>query len=179
MTAARKRKPQVEAIDYGTKERRAKGDVIVNDTPSRTERRGAVVCPPLDRLRNSGRIDDALHRAGEKYLEHRYNAGQSGVARTANLQGVGGGGDCNYGMAATEWQAHHLQEFRKAVQALGKWNSVAFEMFIIDECSLETVGRFMGERDKKVQIATARTMVEAKLARLADLWGLTGAAKSA
>lgn len=157
--------------DLGTKERRAKGDVRITDALARSERK-AQARSPLDRLKDSGKIDDALHQAGQKYAEHVHYAGLAGVARTADLLATGGGSGCTYGMAATEFQAHHRKEYRKAVQALGKWRASQFQAFVCGDCSLEKVGNLMGETNKHQAIAAAREMIIGKLHLLVDLWGM-------
>ena len=56
MTAARKRKPQAEAVDFGTRERRLKGDIRITDAPAKADRRARAESS-VERIANQKGVD--------------------------------------------------------------------------------------------------------------------------
>lgn len=152
-----------------TRERRRKGDVGKNNKPSDAEAIYSV-STPLDRLYEAGHIDEPQHTAGQRFARHVHHAGLSGAPRTADLNAVSGGAENTYGMASSEAQAHHRQEYRRAMECIGKWRSAAFLAFVVDGDALEKVGRQMGETNKAQAVAAAREMVKDRLTRLAEMW---------
>lgn len=155
--------------DGPTKERRSKGDVGHNDLPRSV--RIYSVATPLDRLLRTGGIEKAHHQAGKRYAEHCHHAGLTGTPKSADLNAVGGGSDCTYGMAANEFQANHRLEYRNACRIIGKWRSAAFEDIVVHDTPLEDTGYTMGQTNKKQAIAAAREMLLGKLEALAVHWG--------
>ena len=165
--------PATEPAMAPTAERiaQAGGGVVHGDDP-RAGQRLYSVRSTVDRMLDKGAIDAAMHQAAQRYAGHWYAAGVAGVPPTVDLNRTSGGGVNTYGMAASEVQAYHREQYRQAVQTVGKWRYVAFEAVVCHGETLESVGRGMGEQNTAQAIAAAREMVKGKLHALACMWGL-------
>lgn len=94
----------------------------------------------LDR-RNPER-NQALADAGEEYRRHWYLSGLSPIAAMDPTRPPVRGESMPPGfMPATERQAYHRQQYRRGEEALGMFFSVVVNAVVLEERSLEDVGK--------------------------------------
>ena len=75
-------------------------------------------------------------------------------------------------MARSEKQAHHRDQYRKAVEALGYRSRATIENVVCAEQSLVAAGLALGWDSKPQAIAAATEMLRDAGYRLARLWGI-------
>lgn len=127
---------------------------------------------PLDRMLSRGAIDPAPYRALMKYKHHWYHAGLSGSLSSVDANRVFASDATNFsGMARTERQAEHRQQYRKAVQKIGVIASNVVERVVCYEMPMAAGV----ETARNAPQATSESAMALKIAGdlLADYWGIT------
>ena len=120
--------------------RRAAGHYTRGDTGKITMRDS-----PLDRALARNVITPAQYAAGQKYRHHWYHAGLCDPLASLDLDRIFAGDLGSFsGMARTENQVFHRQQYREAVAAIGKIGSHVLESAVCREISLEQVGYSLG-----------------------------------
>jgi hypothetical protein len=155
-------------------------------TPERLRRAGADVerghsgqitmrDSPLERAFARNAITAEQYSAGQKYRHHWYHAGLAGYLESVDLNRVLAIDLGAYtGMAKTENQVFHRQQYREAVQAAGKIGSHVLEWAVCREIPLEQVGVALGWSSRAQARAAAHERMKAALDALCRLWGIAG-----
>ena len=130
----------------------------------------------LAKLHRRGRITDLQYVAGDQYRSIWMRSGLN--SRVSSAYGAGtGGGECTYGMAATEVVAHNRKLLRAAQAAigdrLGKSNGHEwFDMVAVYDCSRIDVGYRVCDgvrlNGKVVSRSTASTTGKAVIGKCLD-----------
>jgi hypothetical protein len=128
---------------------------------------------PLDRLFGRNAITGAEFAALQKYRHHWYHAGLDASMGSVDLNRIFSSDPGSMsGMAKTEAQAHHRQQWRTARENLGKRVAVVVDAVVCQERLLDAVGFEMGWRSRPQAIAAATEMIRDAGYRLARLWGI-------
>lgn len=165
--AKRKQRP-MNILVPPTPERVAKADGFIHaskDGPF------TVRDAPLERLHASKRLTDAQYNAGTKFRLHFHHSGMEARFAVQNFMGVGGGAGWD-AMPASEHQAHHRDQYRRAVQLLGMKASMVVEDTCCRGLDLVVVGRKLGWSNDPQARAAATTALEYALDKLAREWGM-------
>lgn len=126
---------------------------------------------PLERLHGSKRLTDTQYNAATKFRHHWHNAGLAERFAVQNFMGVGGGEGWDM-MPASEYQAHHRDQYRKAVQSLGLKMSMVVEDVVCREIDLFTVGQKLHWNNEVQARAAVTEILRIALDKLADEWGM-------
>ena len=129
---------------------------------------------PLERAHLRKAVSQAQYDAGVKYRLHWHHAGLAGNMGSADMNRVFGG-ETWCGMPKSEFEAHHRQQYRRAVQTLGKSTAKLLDDLVCHETSIETVGYSLGWGSKPQAIAAAMERLRMGLDQLCTLWGMTRA----
>ncbi len=170
MASKRKRRPPPIEIGAPTTERlrHAHGHVERGDMGTFTLRDA-----PLERLLARGGLSPDQYRAAEKYRVHWYRAGLAGSLQSVDANRVFATDVSNFsGMAKTEAQAFHRQQYRTAVQEVGVIAAAILETIICYEKPLADVGVNLGWRSKPKGIDAAEMLMRDALDRLCRHWGI-------
>lgn len=128
---------------------------------------------PLGRMFARASITGAEYAALQKYHHHWYHAGLEMGMGSMDLNRVFASDPGSMsGMAKTEGQAHHRQQWRAARAALGHRVGVVVDNVVCAGHTLETAGFSIGWRSKPQAIAAATEMMREAGYRLAALWGI-------
>lgn len=127
---------------------------------------------PLERLHGSKRLTDAQYNAATKFRHHWHNAGLAERFAVQNFMGVGGGPGWDM-MPASEYQAHHRDQYRKAVQQLGLKLSMVVEDVVCREMDLFSVGKKLQWLNEVQARAAVTELLRLALDKLAEEWGLS------
>ena len=127
---------------------------------------------PLERLHGSKRLTDAQYNAATKFRHHWHNAGLAERFAVQNFMGVGGGSGWDM-MPASEYQAHHRDQYRKAVQQLGLKLSMVVEDVVCREMDLFSVGKKLNWLNEVQARAAVTELLRLALDKLAEEWGLS------
>lgn len=128
---------------------------------------------PLERLHARRIISDRQYSAACKYRLHWHRAGLDPAPQSVDLNRIFARDEGAFsGMARTESQAFHRQQYRDAVRAIGIIGAAVMDRVACYEFSLEDTGYKMGWKSKPKSIdATKRVLVKA-LDKLCGLWGV-------
>lgn len=126
---------------------------------------------PLERLHGAKRLTDAQYNAATKFRHHWHNAGLAERYAVQNFMGVGGGTGWDM-MPASEFQAHHRDQYRKAVQTLGLKLSMVVEDIVCREIDLFSVGKKLNWMNEVQARAAVTELLRLALDKLADEWGM-------
>lgn len=128
---------------------------------------------PLERMLMRGVITPQQYRAGEKYRLHWYRAGLSSPLQTIDLNRIFSNDDAGFsGMAKTEAQAFHRQQFRIAVGVVGAISAALLDAVICAEKNLDEAGTKLGWNAKPQAIAAATERTKYALDQLCSHWGI-------
>lgn len=166
-------KPDPRVVDERgpTRERLrlAAGDIFVNDKGERHFRD-----TPIERAVTKKIINAPQYTAAQKYYNHWYRAGLSESIGSADLNRIFSADPSNMvGMAKTEAQAFHRQQYRKAVQILGIRQSGVFERVVCHGETFRSVGHSLGWNDGREANAVVIQMVRDAANDLCKDWGIT------
>jgi hypothetical protein len=192
-TALKRKKSEAVYQDVGPtpqRLRRAQGDYSVGDD-KQGGKTWTMQDSPLDRLKKQAKIPSLRYEALNKFRVHWYHAGLSGSVSSMDLNRVFASDLSSLsGMAKTEAQAFHRQQYRNAKQHLTKLrspdNAMTHEQFshkcgiVVDNvlCSehpLEFAGYAVGASTSRYRAReAAKDYLAAAADALIDLWGLAG-----
>lgn len=128
---------------------------------------------PLERALGRGAITREQYNAGRKYHHHWYHAGCGEALQSLDVNRVFATDLASFsGMAKTEAQVFHRQQYRAAVQAAGKVGSSVLDKAVCHEMTLEQVGYTLGWGAKPAAIVAATERLKAALDDLCRHWGI-------
>ena len=128
---------------------------------------------PLDRMYSRHAIDPVEYQALQKLKLHWHCSGMPGAIRSADLNRVFAADlSAMSHMAASEAQAHHRQQWRKAEAALSPRARIVVERVVCREQTLEFAGYALGAQSKPQATAAASELLRDAGYRLATLWGM-------
>ena len=128
---------------------------------------------PLERALSRGVITSGQYNAGIKYRHHWFRAGLSDPIGSIDLNRVFASDLGGFsGMAKTENQVFHRQQYREAVEHVGKTGAFVLDWAVCRDQSLEVVGYTLGWESKPQAMAAACERMVTALERLCDLWGI-------
>jgi hypothetical protein len=137
---------------------------------------------PLDRLysrltRKAGRWDEELLRqeynALQKYKIHWTAAGLEYSLGSADLGRIFASDSASMsGMAKTERQAHHRQQWRAARELLGHKPGIVVDNIVCAETSIEVAGWSIGFNSRTQARDSAEKVLRESARKLAKLWGI-------
>lgn len=158
-------------------------------TPERVARAGGALTrgdtgaiqfkqAPLDLLHSRGRLTDAAFDAGERYREHWYASGLSGLA-SSGFEPVIRGESCTPWLIPTSERASFFRdEWRQAHKALRNASAMVASIVgsvVLDEAPLLDAGRaYTGKMERSAAITAASNAVREGLDLLAKHYGLDG-----
>jgi hypothetical protein len=128
---------------------------------------------PLERMFARQAIGGTEYAALQKYRHHWYHAGLEAGLGSVDLNRIFSSDPGSMsGMAASERQAHHRQQWRQARDKLGSRTGGLVDSIVCAEDTIEAAGYRMGWRNKPQAIAAATEMLRDAGYRLAKLWGI-------
>lgn len=173
---ALKRKPQVvfQPIGGPTDERKRHADGYFEiGGDNQVGRKYTMQDSPLDRMWARNAIDPKEYSALRKYAHHWYHGGLLASVGSVDLNRIFASDPGSMsGMAKSEGQAHHRQQYREARALLGHRPSIVVDNVICAEHSLEIAGFSIGWTNKPQAIAAATEMLRDAGYRLAKHWGI-------
>ncbi len=148
------------AHEWGTDERERRTILTMRDSP-------------LERAHARRVLTDRQYAAGVKYRNHWYRAGLSAPLNSLDPNRIFASDSSNFGgMAKTEAQAFHRQQYRKALEAVGLIGSGVVEHIACHEISIEEAGYLLGWGSRPQAYAAAVERLRISLDQLAKLWGI-------
>jgi len=140
------------------------------------ERTGKVIRvldSPLDRMRSRGAIDPVEYQALQRFKHHWHHGGLAPAVGSVDLNRVFASDPLSHsGMARSERQAHHRDQWRKACAILGHRSRITVENVVCAEQTLAIAGLALGWDSKPQAIAAASEILRDAGYRLAKLWGI-------
>lgn len=128
---------------------------------------------PLERMRARDAIDPKEYSALRKYAHHWYHGGLLASVGSVDLNRIFASDPGSMsGMAKSEGQAHHRQQYREARALLGHRPSIVVDNVICAEHSLEVAGFAIGWTNRPQAVAAATEMLRDAGYRLAKHWGI-------
>jgi hypothetical protein len=128
---------------------------------------------PLARMFARRAISGVEYAALQKYHHHWYHAGLEMGVGSVDLNRIFSSDPGSLsGMAKTEAQAHHRNQWRDARALLGHRVGIVVDSVACAGNSLEVAGFGVGWRSKPQAIAAATEMLRDGGYRLARLWGI-------
>jgi hypothetical protein len=174
--ATLKRKPQVayQSIQGPTEERkRHAGGFFELAGEDRASQKYTMQDSPLDRMRARDAIDPKEYAALRKYAHHWYHGGLQGSVSSMDLNRVFASDPLSMsGMAKSEGQAHHRQQYRDARKLLGHRPGIVVDNVVCAEWSLEIAGHSIGYGSPYRARQAATEILRDAGYRLAKLWGI-------
>ena len=157
-----------------TPERLAKaGEDAIRTVGADGERVVVMRDAPLDRMYSRHAIDPVEYQALQKLKLHWHCSGMPGAMRSADLNRVFAADLAAMShMAASEAQAHHRQQWRKAEAALTPRARIVVERVVCREQTLAFAGFALGAASKPQATAAASELLRDAGYRLATLWGM-------
>jgi hypothetical protein len=132
-----------------------------------------TILATLERMYVKKAIKPDAYHALKKFQIHWHNAGLQPSIGSVDLDRVFASDPSNFsGMAKTERQFFHRDQYRKAVQYLGIRSSLIVECVVCADFSLEDAGSALGWKHKVQAISAATEMLRDAGDRLARLWGM-------
>lgn len=174
--AALKRKPQIvyQNIEGPTSDRlRHAGGFFELAGEDRASQKFTMLDSPLDRMRARDAIDPKEYSALRKYAHHWYYGGLQSSVSSMDLNRVFASDPLSMsGMAKSEGQAHHRQQYREARAMLGHRPGIVVDNVVCAERSLEAAGYSIGWTNRPQAVAAATEILRDAGCRLAWLWGM-------
>lgn len=128
---------------------------------------------PLDRMRARDAIGAVEYSALRKYAHHWYHGGLLSSVGSVDLNRIFASDPGSMsGMAKTEAQAHHRQQYREARALIGHRPGIVVDNVICQEHPLEVAGYAIGWTNRPQAVAAATEMLRDAGHRLARLWGI-------
>lgn len=128
---------------------------------------------PLDRMLSRHAIDPVEYTALQRFKHHWHHAGLTPGVGSVDPNRVFSSDPTNFsGMAKSERQAHHRQQWREACEILGHRSRIIVDNVVCAENSLEVAGYAIGWQSKPQAIAAASEILRDAGYRLAKLWGI-------
>lgn len=128
---------------------------------------------PLDRMLSRKAIDPIEYTALLRFKHHWHHGGLTPSMGSVDLGRVFSSDPGGFsGMAKSERQAHHRQQYREACEVLGNRGRATVENVVCSEQNLDIAGFALGWGSKPQAIAAASEMLRDAGYRLAKLWGL-------
>ena len=157
-----------------TPERLAKaGDDVIRTVGAEGDRVVVMRDAPLDRMYSRHAIDPVEYQALQKLKLHWHCSGMPGAMRSADLNRVFAADlSAMSHMAASEAQAHHRQQWRKAQALLTPRAMIVVERVVCREQTLAFAGYALGAVSKPQATAAASELLRDSGYRLAKLWGM-------
>jgi hypothetical protein len=161
--------PQLADDRGATNERRqrANGNVFRDDI-GRDHVRDSPINLALSRKQISGR----QFTTATKLYNHWFRGGLVENFGSMDPNRIFGGQGSGAGMARTEAQAFHRQQYRKAVDIIGKKGEWILGRVVCREVSFADAGAEMGWKDRKYAVGAAIQSARNALDLLADEWGI-------
>jgi hypothetical protein len=131
---------------------------------------------PLDRMLSRDAIDGSEYAGLVRYRSHWFHAGLCGSVGSVDLNRIYSSDPGSFsGMAKTEAQAYHRQEWRKARdKILGPRAGIIVDDVVCAEMTLEATGYSIGWKSKPQAIAAVTESLRDAGYRLAKHWGIGG-----
>lgn len=126
---------------------------------------------PIEELLRRGNINSAEYSVGVKFRHHWYHSGLSEL-QSAEMCRVSVSIPDNWlGMPKTEEQAHHRQQYRKAVECMGR-DAWVVVWLVCHEYPLSRTGMAMGAPYPADGIREATRALKRALGCLCGIWGM-------
>jgi len=127
----------------------------------------------LGRMKQRDAIDNTEYAALQKYKHHWSSAGLECSPQSVDLNRIFSADPGSMsGMAKTEAQAHHRQQYRKAREQFGNRQAILIDRVVLEDWTLEAAGATLGWRNRPQAISAATEMIRDAGYRLAKLWGI-------
>lgn len=176
MAQALKRKTQIiyHAVDGPTEERKRRADGFFEvGGEDRANQKYTMQDSPLERMRCRNAIDPIEYAALRKYAHHWYHGGLLSSVGSVDLNRIFASDPLSMsGMAKSEGQAHHRQQYRNARALIGHRPGIVVENVVCQEHSLEIAGYAIGWTNRPQAQAAATEILRDAGYRLARHWGL-------
>jgi hypothetical protein len=128
---------------------------------------------PLDKMRARDAINPKEYAALRKYAHHWYHGGLQGSVSSMDLNRVFASDPLSMsGMAKSEGQAHHRQQYREAREEIGHRPGIVVDNVVCAELSLEAGGYSIGWTNRPQAVAAATEILRDAGYRLAKMWGM-------
>lgn len=128
---------------------------------------------PLERMWARDVLSEKQYNGLTKYRIHWYHAGMAGSVGGMDPNHVFATDIGSFGLANTERQVFHLQQYQRGVVKLGIRKSAIVEMVVCREVPLEEAGRSLSWGNKAQAIAAATEVLRGCADDLCEMWGLS------
>lgn len=183
------RKPQIREINLDkrrlerkspqdfrgpTNERiQAAGGAFVIGGDTRGHQTITMLDSPLQRLHKRGVVSDKENAALNRYLHHWHCGGLQSSVGTVDLNRIFANDPGSMsGMAKSEKQYYHRQEYRNAREEIGHRPGIVVDNVVCQECSLEVAGHAIGWSNRPQAAAAVTEILRDAGYRLAKYWGM-------
>lgn len=151
--------------------RHSDGDFDVANDPS--SKKYTMQDSPLDRMWKRGGLTGAEHSALDRYRSHWYHAGLEASVGSVDLNRIFASDPGSFsGMAKSEKQANHRQQYREARKVIGHRSGIVVDNVVCCEWSLEIAGHAMGWGNKVQARAAATEILRGAAYMLKKHWGI-------
>ena len=128
---------------------------------------------PLEAALTRKAITDRQYNAAMKYKTHWFQGGLSGSLQSIDPNRVFASDTTNFsGMAKTEAQAFHRQQYRAAIEVIGIIPAAVLDTIACHEKPLSKAGVNMGWKSKSKGIQAAEDVLCEALDKLCAHWGI-------
>jgi len=129
---------------------------------------------PLGAMFKGKRIDPMEFTALQRYKHHWHHGGLLSSMGSVDLNRVFASDPSNFsGMAKSERQAFHRQQYREARELIGHRPGIVVDNVVCQELSLEIGGYAIGWRNRPQAVAAATEMLRDAGYRLSKHWGIS------
>jgi hypothetical protein len=171
--AAKERKAQIDYRGPSAERVRAAGGFYEIGGDRQVGQKYTMQDSPLDRMMARNAIDPAEYSALRKYAHHWYHGGLLSSVGSVDLNRIFASDPLSMsGMAKSEGQAHHRQQYRQARAELGHRPGIVVDNVVCQELSLEVAGYAIGWTNRPQAVAAATEMLRDAGYRLSRHWGL-------
>lgn len=131
------------------------------------------IISPLERMRRDGRLSGAEYDALQRYKHHWHHSGQQPALSSVDPNRIFASDVLSFsGMAKSEAQAHHRQQYRAARLHLGHRPGIVADNVVCYENTLEIAGYGIGYASPYRARAAAFEILQDCAHRLAKFWGI-------
>lgn len=128
---------------------------------------------PIEMMLSRKIITERQYDGLGKYRIHWFNAGLGPSFGGVDPNHIFASDISNFsGMAKTERQVFHRQQYRAANQVMGLRGTWIVGKIVCEECSAEQAGREMGWSNRPQAVAAATQLLRDAADRLCHLWGM-------
>lgn len=139
----------------------------------RASQKYSMLDAPIERMRARGAISPIEHAALCKYRHHWYHGGLLSSCGSMDLGRIFASDPLSMsGMAKSEAQYHHRQQYRQARQEIGHRPGIVVDNVVCQEWPLHTAGHAIGYDSPYRAREAASVMLRDAGYRLARLWGI-------